>query len=233
MKLIKQFLASVSCNMFSPRRCGFENILGNDDIKLILNRAILSERPVHILMIGRPGCAKTMFLIEMMRRLKNSYFIVGSNTTKAGLVNQLFEKEPKYLLIDELDKMNGNDQASLLHLMETGIISETKVGKTRGMELSSWVFATCNNSEKIIEPLLSRFVVLGVPEYSFEEFVRVAVSKLGKENIDIYTAAFIAKKVWHELGSKDIRDVIKIGRLTSNIQEVPFIVTVLKKRTSN
>ncbi len=219
--------------MFSPRRCGFENILGNDDIKLILNRAILSERPVHILMIGRPGCAKTMFLIEMMRRLKNSYFIVGSNTTKAGLVNQLFEKEPKYLLIDELDKMNGNDQASLLHLMETGIISETKVGKTRGMELSSWVFATCNNSEKIIEPLLSRFVVLGVPEYSFEEFVRVAVSKLGKENIDIYTAAFIAKKVWHELGSKDIRDVIKIGRLTSNIQEVPFIVTVLKKRTSN
>jgi len=233
MKLIKQFLASVSCNMFSPRRCGFENILGNDDIKLILNRAILSERPVHILLIGRPGCAKTMFLIEMMRRLKNSYFIVGSNTTKAGLVNQLFEKEPKYLLIDELDKMNGNDQASLLHLMETGIISETKVGKTRGMELSSWVFATCNNSEKIIEPLLSRFVVLGVPEYSFEEFVRVAVSKLGKENIDIYTAAFIAKKVWHELGSKDIRDVIKIGRLTSNIQEVPFIVTVLKKRTSN
>ena len=219
--------------MFSPRRCGFENILGNDDIKLILNRAILSERPVHILLIGRPGCAKTMFLIEMMRRLKNSYFIVGSNTTKAGLVNQLFEKEPKYLLIDELDKMNGNDQASLLHLMETGIISETKVGKTRGMELSSWVFATCNNSEKIIEPLLSRFVVLGVPEYSFEEFVRVAVSKLGKENIDIYTAAFIAKKVWHELGSKDIRDVIKIGRLTSNIQEVPFIVTVLKKRTSN
>ncbi len=218
--------------MFSPRRCGFENILGNDDIKLILNRAILSERPVHILMIGRPGCAKTMFLIEMMRRLKNSYFIVGSNTTKAGLVNQLFEKEPKYLLIDELDKMNGNDQASLLHLMETGIISETKVGKTRGMELSSWVFATCNNSEKIIEPLLSRFVVLGVPEYSFEEFVRIAVSRLGKEKIDIYTAAFIAKKVWHELGSRDVRDVIKVARLVDNIEDVSLVVKILKKRVS-
>ena len=110
MNLVKQFLTSVTCNSFSPRRCSFENILGNEDIKLILNRAILSERPVHILLIGRPGCAKTMFLIEMMRRLKNSYFIVGSNTTKAGLVNQLFEKEPKYLLIDELDKMNANDQ---------------------------------------------------------------------------------------------------------------------------
>ncbi len=230
MKLIKQFLASVSCNMFSPRRCGFENILGNDDIKLILNRAILSERPVHILLIGRPGCAKTMFLIEMMRRLKNSYFIVGSNTTKAGLVNQLFEKEPKYLLIDELDKMSKNDQVSLLHLMETGIISETKVKKTREMRLTSWVFATCNNTNKIIEPLLSRFVVLGVPKHSFEEFVRIAVSRLGKENIDKFTAMFIAKKVWHELGSKDVRDVIKVARLASSIEEIPFVVRMLNKQ---
>ena len=121
----------MSCNVFSPRRCSFETIVGHNDIKLILNKAILSERPIHVLLMGKPGCAKTMFLMEMMRRLKNSYFIVGSNTTKAGLVNQLFENEPKYLLIDELDKMNANDQVSLLHLMETGIISETKVKKTR------------------------------------------------------------------------------------------------------
>ena len=121
----------MSCNVFSPRRCSFETIVGHNDIKLILNKAILSERPIHVLLMGRPGCAKTMFLMEMMRRLKNSYLIVGSNTTKAGLVNQLFEKQPKYLLIDELDKMNANDQVSLLHLMETGIISETKVKKTR------------------------------------------------------------------------------------------------------
>jgi holliday junction DNA helicase RuvB len=118
MKLLKQFLASVSCNMFS-NRCSFENIVGNNDIELVLNKAILSERPIHVLLVGKPGCAKTMFLTEIMRRLKNSYFTVGSNTTKAGLVNQLFEEEPKYLLIDELDKMSGNDQVSLLHLMET------------------------------------------------------------------------------------------------------------------
>jgi len=135
MKLIKQILESVSCNMFSPRRCCFESIRGNDDIKLIINKAILSERPVHVLLMGRPGCAKTMFLTEMMRRLKNSYLIVGSNTTKAGLVNQLFEKQPKYLLIDGLDKMSGNDQVSLLHLTETAIISETKVKKTRLLDL--------------------------------------------------------------------------------------------------
>jgi len=88
-------------------------------------KAILSNKPVHILLVGSPASAKTMFLTEVMRVFKSSLFVVGSNTTKAGLVNQLFEKRPKFLLIDELEKMNNTDQISLLHLMETGIISET------------------------------------------------------------------------------------------------------------
>jgi len=215
--------------MFSPRRCSFESITGNDDIKLIINKAILAELPVHVLLMGRPGSAKTMFLTEMTRRLKNSYFIVGSNTTKAGLVNQLFEKQPKYLLIDELDKMGDNDQTSLLHLMETGIISETKVRKTREMEVASWVFATCNNSEKIIEPLLSRFVVLEIPDYTYEQFVRIAVTTLGKENIDKYTAMLIAKKVWHDLGSRNVRDVVKVARLITNQEDIRCIIGIISR----
>jgi MoxR-like ATPase len=76
MKSIKQYLASVSSNMFSQWRCSFENILGNDDIKLILNKAILSKVPIHIILVGKPGCAKTMFLTEMMRMLKNFAILV-------------------------------------------------------------------------------------------------------------------------------------------------------------
>jgi Holliday junction DNA helicase RuvB len=110
--------------------------------------AILSKRPVHVLLVGSPGSAKTMFLTEMIRHYKTSYFVVGSNTTKAGLLNQLFERKPRFLLIDELEKMSVTDQTSLLHLMETGLISETKINKTRQMELTSWVFATANSYEK-------------------------------------------------------------------------------------
>ena len=230
MKLIKQFLASVACNMFSTRRCSFENIVAHNDIKLIINKAIKSERPIHILLVGRPGCAKTMFLTEIMRSIKESYFIVGSNTTKAGLVNELYERRPKFLLIDELDKMAGVDQNSLLHLMETGIISETKINKTRQMELTLWVFATANSCEKIIEPLLSRFVVLEIPEYTFDEFTDIAISRLSKENIDERNARVIAEKVWCELASRDIRDVIKMGRLASSIEEIPFVVRILNKQ---
>jgi len=229
MKLLKQLFDSVASKTFSVRRCNFENIVGNDDTKLILNKAILSRNPVHVLLMGKPGSAKTMFLMEMMRRLKNSYFIVGSNTTKAGLVNQLFERQPKYLLIDELDKMNANDQVSLLHMMETGIISETKVKKTRQIELTSWVFATANNCEKIIEALLSRFVVLEVPDYSFEEFTNIAVKRLANEKVDRYIASIIAEKVWYELGSRDVRDVIKIGRLVENIPDISLVIKVMRR----
>jgi Holliday junction DNA helicase RuvB len=230
MKLIKQILDSVASKTFSVRRCSFENIVGNADTKLILNKALLSNKPVHVLLVGKPGCAKTMFLTEIMRHHKTSYFVVGSNTTKAGLVNQLFGRRPKIVLIDELEKMNGNDQNSLLHLMESGIISETKINKTRQMELTSWVFATANSCQKIIEPLLSRFAILEMPEYTFEQFREIAVSRLRKEDIGESLATVIADKVWNELGSKDIRDVVKVGRLASSSEEVSFVVKMLNKR---
>jgi len=214
---------------FSDGRYAFSEIVGHDDVKIILNRAILSKRPCHILLTGKPGCAKTMFLREIMNKVQQSYFIVGSNTTKAGLVNQLFERQPKFLLIDELDKMQNQDQTSLLHLMETGIISETKINKTRQMHLTSWVFGTANNTNKIIEPLLSRFVVLEVPEYTFEEFINIAVSRLAREKIGSETATIIADEVWTELGSRDVRDVIEVARLVTNQEDISLIINIMKR----
>jgi holliday junction DNA helicase RuvB len=210
------------------RACSFEEIVGHDDIKHIFVKAILSKRPVHLLLVGSPGSAKTMFLTEIMRHYRSSYFVVGSNTTKAGLVNQLFERRPTFLLIDELEKMSVTDQTSLLHLMETGIISETKINKTRQMEHTSWVFATANSCEKIIQPLLSRFAILGLPKYSFEEFSEIAVTRLARENVNECIARVIAQKAWNELGSRDIRDVIKVARLANNVQEIPFVIKMLR-----
>lgn len=166
-----------------------------------------------------------------MRHYRLSFFVVGSNTTKAGLVNQLFERRPKFLLIDELEKMSITDQTALLHLMETGIISETKFKKTRQMELTSKVFATANSCEKITNPLLSRFAILEMPEYTFEEFSKIAVTKLGKENVGVNTARVIAEQVWNELGSKDIRDAIKVSRLASNDQEISWITKIMKRHS--
>jgi len=215
---------------YANNACKFEGIVGHDDIKQIFVKAIGSKKPVHLLLLGQPASAKTMFLTEIMRSFKQSLFVVGSNTTKAGLVNQLFERRPKFVLIDELEKMNNTDQTSLLHLMETGIISETKINKSRQMQLASWVFATANSSQKIMEPLLSRFLLIKMPEYTFEEFREIAVSRLAKENVHKYIASFIAEKVWNELESKDIRDVVKVARLTETVEDIPFIIRMMKRR---
>jgi MoxR-like ATPase len=229
---LKQILSSVWNKSFH-NETKFEEIIGHNDIKRIFNMAILSDKPVSILLVGSPASAKTMFLTEIIRRFKSSLFVVGSNTTKVGLVNQLFEKRPKFVLIDELEKMNNTDQTSLLHLMETGIIAETKFNKTRQIELTSWVLATANSCQKIIEPLLSRFFVVEIPEYTYEEFREIAVTRLRKENVDKSLAVMIAERVWNELGSRDVRDVVKVGRLSNSIEEVSFVVRMMKRQCYN
>jgi holliday junction DNA helicase RuvB len=210
-------------------RSRFDTIVGRPDIKKIFISAIKSSQPVHILLVGPAGSAKTMFLTEMLQFLRGSYFVVASNATKAGLVSQLFERRPRFLLLDELEKMKDSDQTSLLHLMETGIIAETKVNKTRQMQLTSWVFATANSCQTIIKPLLSRFLVLEIPEYTFQEFMKIAIFRLKKEKVGEKTAIMIAEKVWNELKSKDIRDVVKLGRLTSDSKDLSMIISIIKR----
>jgi len=230
MDILKQsFMGLIKKVPYDKRVHSFAEIVGHEDIKQIFLKAILSKRPVHLLLVGSPGSAKTMFLTEIMRHEKPSYFVVGSNTTKAGLVHQLFERRPKFLLIDELEKMTVTDQSALLHLMESGIISETKIRKSRETELTSWVFATANSCNKIIPPLISRFVVLHVPNYTFEEFNEIALAMLAKEKVDKNTAYIISQKVWNELGTKDIRDAIKLARLANTPADISWIIRLMKK----
>src|SRR5690242_18792869 len=104
--------------------------------------SIDADEPVHILLVGPPASAKTMFIKSLMK-LNNSYFTDGGNSTKAGMLEYIFDNQPKYLLIDEIDKMSTKDQTFLLNLMETGIVTETKHRKTRtATNVKTWVFAS-------------------------------------------------------------------------------------------
>jgi replication-associated recombination protein RarA len=120
--------------------------------------ALDTNHPTFILLSDPPASAKTLFLQSLMK-LQDSYFIDCSNATKSGLVDYIFNK-PKYLLLDELNKLSRKDQTFLLNLMETGIVSEIKYRKTRRIEIKTSVFATSNNVEKIISPLQSRFFIV-------------------------------------------------------------------------
>ena len=205
----------------------FENIVGYSDVKRLFHLSLSSERPVHLLLVGPPASAKTLFMLECMR-LERSYFTLGSHSTKSGMIDYLFDKRPRYLIVDEIEHMPMKDQTALLSLMEAGIISETKFQKTRNTHLKTWVFASSNATDRMLTPLLSRFVVLHFKQYSFGSFHEVCVHMLSREGITPDVAAAIAEAVWIKLKSKDIRDCIKIGRLAKTKEDVEWIVQTLR-----
>jgi replication-associated recombination protein RarA len=83
------------------------------------------------LLIGPPGRCKIVFLLEMARELDKTYFIDATSASGPGIIDYLFENDIKYLLVDEIDKLQRKDQSVLLNLMENNVLIETKVRKTR------------------------------------------------------------------------------------------------------
>ncbi len=127
----------------------FGIIVGHEDVKEVIYRSLASESPVHILLHGSIASAKTMFL-EELSKLPRSRFVVGSSLTKAGIIEVLFEDRPRFLIVDELDKIDTEDNLSaLLSLMERGIVTETKYRRHRSITLKTTVFASANRIDRI------------------------------------------------------------------------------------
>ena len=92
-------------------------------LKRLFQISLDSKEPVSILLSGVPSSGKTMFL-QCLMKLDSSYFIDGGNSSKAGMIDYIFDNKPNHLLIDEIDKMSNKDQSFLLSLMETGIVDK-------------------------------------------------------------------------------------------------------------
>jgi replication-associated recombination protein RarA len=209
----------------------FSNVVGYPEIKRLLLRSIVSKEPVNILLTGPPSSSKTLFLLEMLEGLDDTYFIDAVGASGAGMTEHLFSNNTKYLLIDEIDKMKKNDQAALLNVMETGILSETKLkGKTRQKKAKLWIFATSNYVERLSGPLRSRFMELHLEEYTYEEFTEI-VRRLFKKKYHMSEelSEKIAYAVWNTMRSKDIRDAINIAKLTKSTTDVDWLVDVQMK----
>ena len=208
----------------------FSNVVGYPEIKKLLLRAIVTKDPVHILLTGPPSSSKTIFLLEILEGMDDAYFIDAVGSSGPGITDHLFNNNIKYLLIDEIDKMKKNDQATLLNVMETGILSETKLGKTRQKKIKTWIFATSNEVERISQPLRSRFMELELEEYTYEEFIEIVRRLLNKKyHIDATISEKISHEVWHAMKSRDIRDAIRIAKLAKSPADVEWLVEVQKR----
>ena len=171
------------------------------------------------------------YLCEIEKGMRfEVYFTEGAATTKAGLQKFIAENPHKeVIIIDEIDKMQKQHQEGLLTMMERGEFTTTKVRNTRTVKANMVIFATSNSVERLSKPLLSRFTLFEIPEYTYEEFKTIAIKIVKKLHQNAVIQ--IASSVW-KAGSKDIRDVLKIAKLcnpTDTEQDINRLISIHQK----
>jgi hypothetical protein len=92
------------------------------------------------------------------------------------------------------------------------------------------IFATTNDIDSLSNPLRSRFLEFSLPEYTFEEFDKLAVKLLGERYGHTPELAHkVSDVVWNKILSRDCRDILQVGKLSKSISDVEFVATTLRK----
>src|ERR671918_2332009 len=212
----------------------FKNVIGYDDIKLLLYKMITSKYTNSVLLTGPPAASsKTVFVLELLDHFKGkAYFVDGATASGMGIVDYLFDHtDLKFLLIDEIDKLNKKDQKVLLNVMETGILSDVKAKSSksvRQIHMNLSIYATSNDISNMLTPLLSRFIKLNLPEYSLEAFMEICQKLLSRKyDKDHETIQAIVQYVWEH--TRDIREAIAIAKIVDTSDEVNSIASTLRR----
>jgi len=156
----------------------FSEIHGNDLMKKCLAASLLStpEEPVHTLVVGEPGTAKTL-AVDLLSSLRDVE-IAGPLVTRAGLVinyqsgelGVLPRANGKIIVIDEFDKAPKQDFKLTYELISTGrcIVHAANIHKIIGsrfvlIAMANPTYGVFKGSEGDLPfdpPLLSRFSLI-------------------------------------------------------------------------
>ena len=202
------------------------------DLKQLLSRILLSKESVHCALVGPPASGKTIFLLSIQKNMNDVFFIDATNASGAGIVDKLFAyPRTKIILIDEIEKLAKRDQNMLLNVLETGMLISTKVRKTQEMKfVGVKLFATSNDIEQLSKPLRSRLMEFHLPEYDFDEFEEIVVRLAAdRYRLNSEIACKIAYTVWHDMGTKDVRDALQLMKLADSIDEVEMTARTIIK----
>lgn len=194
-------------NSFAP------NLLGLEKEKVALLLAMISSEDIegdrhriHVLFTGDPGCGKSSLIKEAYRNLWGFY--ADSDAKSAALKGTgngyqtteglLSKAHNSTLFLDELDKMDRENQSSLLASMEQGFHTINKdkvVGKH--VESSIRCVSTCNNIELIRDELRDRFdLVFNIKNLTPDEksnLLRVKINDWGREKSILRSPEFLKK----------------------------------------
>lgn len=193
----------------------FDDVVGYDDIKFLMRRAMTADDIVNILLVGPKGSAKTVFLM-CINKLDNSEYISGKPTTGPGFYDVMFDETPRYVAIDEIDNADSGTQKALADYTETGILVEAKGNnKRRKMKTNTKTFAAANRINDIVDEIANRFVDLHFEPYTRNEFIEVCEHIIPRnENKSKNEATKIAKAVWDFEGFGNVRKALQAARLS-------------------
>ncbi len=159
-----------------------------------------------------------MFL-EALGELPGAQYALGGSSCRAGIADFLINFQPRFLIIDELDKMKGEDYSVLLSLMQSGVVARLKKGLRDVNQMTTWVYAGVNRSDRLPPELLSRFVTFKFETYTREEFLEVAQEVITKQHgKDPALARYIAEAVVKR--TRDVRQAVQVAKLVESPEEV-------------
>jgi replication-associated recombination protein RarA len=165
----------------------FSNVIGNEQIKENLYRALLREdKIINVLLIGAPATSKSLLMKQIEDQCNGVLFYdAAAGSTGSGLIEILRRNQnAKILIIDEISEMRKND----IDVMR-GLLNDNRVSKTLKSQLINFrmknlkVFATSNNPTKLSKPIKSRFQMYLINPYNTDEFIKVLNFCLIKQNI--------------------------------------------------
>ncbi|MDD4984945.1 MAG: hypothetical protein PHQ43_04010 [Dehalococcoidales bacterium] len=197
----------------------FDVVVGHERLKKLFTLSLQAPEPVHILLAGPPATAKSIFLMEL-ERLPRSRYALGGTSSKAGIVDFIIEQQPRYLILDELEKMDMKDFSALLSLMADGVVTRLKKGMTDKIKVKTWVFAAVNREENLPPELKSRFLIRRLSAYNEEDYKEVVRAVLVKREHEVEA---VANEIADRMAnlSRDVRDAVKVARLHKGQQSMP------------
>lgn len=200
-----------SIDPVEARRILDEELYGMESVKQRIIETIIQINRTHtlpaygILLVGPAGTGKSQIAYAVARILRLPWTtldmssindpeqLTGSSriyaNAKAGIIMEAFamaESSNLVFIINELDKAssgkgNGNPADVLLTLLDNLGFTDNYI-ECRIPTGGVYPIATANDKENIGAPLMSRFAVIDIPDYTFEEkktiFSRFALPKV-------------------------------------------------------
>ena len=199
----------------------FSSIIGHEKHKELILRALESKEPIHLLLLGHPSTAKTLFLLELTK-LEGSEYITPY-ITYSGLYDLLITK-PKLLLIDQIDNVKENGVYKLLiDLMEYGIITKLTHGIKERSKYNTKVIATANSIKRIPRALLSRFLIVRFRLYSEKEYRQIVENLLKDVNKELRD--YIIQKT---IERRDVRNALKLAKICKTKEDVDKYMEIIR-----